>query len=595
MAEDKEQRKQWLNYNVVEKGSEQQYPSWLDSRPNLQTYLDAFNLSNPIIGCKFELVWSRWPRTIFFAKDITIPGVSVNTIDINHAGFTVAIPTHVTYENTEITIHIIADKEGFHYYDLRNMVFQTAHPLVAGDPKACVGNQYNVNTNEDILEVRLRNSPEDETHHHWIIHNFHPIAIGDIELSHDSGSFIEFEIRGTFTHITYDCGHGGLKENTPDKDPNKKTPDEIASEQPEEQSEEEPEEEEPEEEEEEYDPDDYYDPLLDPDYDPYEDPFGEDEEPEEDEENPMPKGTTVLNANEAVFTGNTPNGGTISITSSIPSSVKFGEDRDEDPSPEEQELARDTADKLNDAGNELQQKLQEIMNMPSSDDPNDEDKEESWLPSPSDEEKPEKSMFDKIKDWWNGDEEKEEEGSNDFGVIRDSPDDRDTEMITDPDSGSRMAKDDDKDYDSVQGIPQVMVNASPPLSKEQKQAVIKAMKEYNQKVNKIADDFEKRKEELKDESELPDEDEEEQNEEQEENEADEETKAAQEKKNELIDKYPFLGEFDVNTDAIKHYGEETINKKPWLATVDVPGDGDEEVEAAKWWSDQKNARFQDRF
>lgn len=107
---------------MVERGSEQQYPTWKEGEPNLRTFLDAFNLSQPIIQCKYELVWSRWPRTIFFAKNISIPGISVNTLDISHAGFTIAIPTHVTYENTEVTMNIIADKEGFHYYDLRNMV-----------------------------------------------------------------------------------------------------------------------------------------------------------------------------------------------------------------------------------------------------------------------------------------------------------------------------------------------------------------------------------------------------------------------------------------------------------------------------------------
>ncbi len=68
-------------------------------------------------------MFSRWPRTIFFAKGITIPGVSVNTLELSHAGFTVNVPSHVTYENTEVSMSILADKEGFHYYDLRNMVF----------------------------------------------------------------------------------------------------------------------------------------------------------------------------------------------------------------------------------------------------------------------------------------------------------------------------------------------------------------------------------------------------------------------------------------------------------------------------------------
>ena len=78
--------------------------------------------------------------------------------------------------------------------------------MVAGDPKSTIGNPYGISPDEDTIEVRLRNKPSDETHHHWIIHNFKPIGLGDIELSQDSGSFVEFELKGTFTHITYDCG-----------------------------------------------------------------------------------------------------------------------------------------------------------------------------------------------------------------------------------------------------------------------------------------------------------------------------------------------------------------------------------------------------
>lgn len=190
----------------MDRGAESKYPSWADGAPNLKTYLDALNKSQPIVQSQFELVWSRWPRTVFFAKGITIPGVSVNTLDLSHAGFTIKIPTHVTYETTDITLNIIADKEGFHYYDLRNMVMQTGHPLVAGDPKSTIGNPYGISPDEDTIEVRLRNKPDDETHHHWIIHNFKPTELGDLELSVDGSSFVEFELKGTFTHITYDCG-----------------------------------------------------------------------------------------------------------------------------------------------------------------------------------------------------------------------------------------------------------------------------------------------------------------------------------------------------------------------------------------------------
>ena len=106
----------------MDKHSKSQYPDYTDEKPNLFTYLTALNKSSPIIRSQFEIRWNLWPRIIFFAKNITIPGVSVNTIDINHAGFAIPIPTHVMYENTEISMTILADKEGFHYYDLRNTV-----------------------------------------------------------------------------------------------------------------------------------------------------------------------------------------------------------------------------------------------------------------------------------------------------------------------------------------------------------------------------------------------------------------------------------------------------------------------------------------
>ena len=275
-----EGRKDFTLYDFMDRGADSKYPSWTDGAPNLQTYLNALNKSQPIIQCQFELVWSRWPRTLFFAKGITIPGVSVNTLDLNHAGFTIKIPTHVTYETTEITLNIIADKEGFHYYDLRNMVLQTGHPLVAGDPKSTIGNPYGLSPDEDTIEVRLRNQPSDETHHHWVIHNFKPTELGDLELSVDGSSFVEFELKGTFTHITYDCG----QTSTPEEEPaprEEDTPPEEPEEDEEEEDEENPDEEDEEEEEEEDDWDDQ-DEWDEEDWD--EEEGGEEDEDEDEEE-----------------------------------------------------------------------------------------------------------------------------------------------------------------------------------------------------------------------------------------------------------------------------------------------------------------------
>lgn len=184
------------------------YPNYNDlekTKPNLVTYIGAINLSQPISGCQYELVFSRWPRTVFFAKTVTVPGVKAATLDLNHGGFTIAISTHVMYETYEITLKILADKEGYHYYDLRNMVLEAGHPLIAGDPKSMISSKEMI-SDEDILDIRLRNGPGDDPHHHWIVHNFRPTSIGDIDLDVGSSSFIEFDLTGTFTHITYDCG-----------------------------------------------------------------------------------------------------------------------------------------------------------------------------------------------------------------------------------------------------------------------------------------------------------------------------------------------------------------------------------------------------
>ena len=109
-------------YTETDRGQEKQYPGYVDAEPNLQSFLDAINKSNPIVQSQYEMVWSRWPRTIFFAKNIDIPGIKTQTQEINHAGFTISIPTHPKYDSTEISFTIVADKEGYHYYDIRNMV-----------------------------------------------------------------------------------------------------------------------------------------------------------------------------------------------------------------------------------------------------------------------------------------------------------------------------------------------------------------------------------------------------------------------------------------------------------------------------------------
>ena len=146
-------------YETTDRQAESKYPSWKDGESNLFTFLDAINKSQPIVQSQYEMVWSRWPRTRFFAKGFSVPGIAVATQEINHAGFTISIPTHVKYETTEVNFTIIADKEGYHYYDIRNMVLQSGHPLIAGDTKSEIGTTEDFNTfdSEDFIEVWVRN------------------------------------------------------------------------------------------------------------------------------------------------------------------------------------------------------------------------------------------------------------------------------------------------------------------------------------------------------------------------------------------------------------------------------------------------------
>ena len=424
-------RKDFTIYDFMDRGADSKYPSWIDGAPNLQTYLNALNKSQPIIGCQFELVWSRWPRTLFFSKGITIPGVSVNTLDISHAGFTIKIPTHVTYETTEITLNIIADKEGFHYYDLRNMVLQTGHPLVAGDPKSTVGNPYGISPDEDIIEVRLRNKPDDATHHHWIIHNFKPTGIGDIELSVDGSSFVEFELTGTFTHITYDCG----QTSTPEEEPAPSEED-TPPEEPEEGNEEE------EEEEEEIDSTESE--WWDDEYEDYTDYW--DDEEEEESTTPLDM-TSVMSAVEATFL-NGDGESASEITLSSVASVNLSEPCSE----EDIALAQECNEQLSAAQDELQAKLEEIAKMPP--DPNYNPNGESWTNSPDlDSDNPDMSMS---------------------GTIMDAPRDGQT------------PGDDINSCDNVFASPQVMIT---PSSQAQLDATKQALQEYTNKTNAIAQNY----------------------------------------------------------------------------------------------------------
>lgn len=340
----------FLYYNEVDKASQKYYPDWDGAKPNLETFLNALNLSQPIIGSQFELIYSRWPRTTFFAKNISVPGISANTIEINHAGFTISIPTHVKYDSTELTMTIIADKEGYHYYDWRNMVLQSGHPLIAGDPRSMIGKTKS-DTNEDYLDVRLRNKTNDRTHHHWTIHNFRPIGIGEIELSHDSSSFVEFEITGTFTHVTYMTGddqtsnekaQAAIKQQEQMKSNEENWPlnDDVKVEFTDGTT-----------------PDDIGQPDTQP----------EEEQPEEEQSKPPPN-LNIMNAEDKLHLFDGPDGTPIEIQESYASCITFSDTKEFPPNEEVQQAASECNTELNKLNEDLQKELEEIAKMPA--DPN---------------------------------------------------------------------------------------------------------------------------------------------------------------------------------------------------------------------------------
>lgn len=220
--------------------------------------------------------------------------------------------------------------------------------MVAGDPRSTIGNPYGVSPDEDTIEVRLRNRPSDETHHHWIIHNFKPIGLGDIELSQDSGSFVEFELKGTFTHISYDCGKVFPPEEPPTPAPEDVPPEEPPPPEYEENDEEMPPDE-ADEPEETNEPEDLRPP-----------------EPPEPPPEPEP-----VNENVDIMSGNRTSisNDNCKIFISTTSDVKF--DRGEGGTPvteEEIEAAKECSKKMTEASDELKAEMERISQMPP--DPN---------------------------------------------------------------------------------------------------------------------------------------------------------------------------------------------------------------------------------
>ena len=62
------------------------------------------------------------------------------------------------------------------------------------------------NKNDDTLDIKLRNKQDDKAYHHWIVHNFRPTKLGEIEFNTEASDFAEFELTGTFSHIDYLSG-----------------------------------------------------------------------------------------------------------------------------------------------------------------------------------------------------------------------------------------------------------------------------------------------------------------------------------------------------------------------------------------------------
>ena len=181
----------------------------INANSTLKTALDVLNNNPPIIGSSFEIWYNRWPQAKWVAQGITAPGLKTNTVEINFAGFHVPVIINTTYDETELSMDILADEDGVYYKQWRQLVIEYSSDPFKGRPilndrkseQTTVGTQIR---GQSYIVAKLWNPTElKATGHCWRFHNFKPTSIGEIEMGHDSSDLTTFTVTGVFTHISY--------------------------------------------------------------------------------------------------------------------------------------------------------------------------------------------------------------------------------------------------------------------------------------------------------------------------------------------------------------------------------------------------------
>ena len=174
----------------------------------LNTAFKVFNENPPILGSQFEIFYNGWPQAKWVAQGLTVPGLKTNTVEINFSGFHIPVIINTMYDETELSMDIIADENGVYYDQWRQMVINYSsdpfkgRPILSGSTaNTTVGT---VKWGQYYIVAKLWNPIiKKTTGHCWRFHNFKPTSIGEIELSHGSTDFTTFTVTGVFTHISY--------------------------------------------------------------------------------------------------------------------------------------------------------------------------------------------------------------------------------------------------------------------------------------------------------------------------------------------------------------------------------------------------------
>ena len=151
------------------------------------------------------MFYSQFPRTRWFAQDISVPGVTNKTLDLYYNGLETKLITNTVYNSTEVSMTILDDELAVGYAWWRGATISYGQNGMKGRPilDAVEPNEDGVYQGASYLLVKLVNDPASSSQHIWRLHNFKPTKVDDIQLSFENSKLVTFGVTGTFTHITF--------------------------------------------------------------------------------------------------------------------------------------------------------------------------------------------------------------------------------------------------------------------------------------------------------------------------------------------------------------------------------------------------------